>query len=150
MIVANPLIAQWREFALEELGLPRDAELDVDLLRVIMALADSGYRPPFKPEQHWLVFDKGRQVTGCHCGFRANIDSDRGYGDSVVAHLQQMARDEAVEAFLAAPVTVERTTRTILQGHRAEPERLEVWAADLARRLLVALTVTARSEGDRG
>jgi hypothetical protein len=36
---------------------------------------------------HWLVFNDEREVSGCHCGFRADLDSDCGWGDSVVEHL---------------------------------------------------------------
>ena len=36
---------------------------------------------------HWLIFNSARQVTGCACGFAADVDSDCGFGDSVVDHL---------------------------------------------------------------
>lgn len=38
-------------------------------------------------EGHWLKFNKTtREVIGCQCGFAADIDSDCGWGDSVVRH----------------------------------------------------------------
>lgn len=40
--------------------------------------------------EHWLTFVDG-QVTGCHCGYPADQDSDCGYGDSVVRHLFDVA-----------------------------------------------------------
>lgn len=36
---------------------------------------------------HWLIFNSARQITGCACGFAADVDADYGYGDSVVDHL---------------------------------------------------------------
>lgn len=35
---------------------------------------------------HWLTFASTGEVSGCHCGFRADPD-DEGYGDGVVRHL---------------------------------------------------------------
>jgi hypothetical protein len=39
------------------------------------------------PSPHWLIFDAARQITGCACGFPADLDEDCGWGDSVVDHL---------------------------------------------------------------
>lgn len=36
---------------------------------------------------HWLMFNAKREVVGCHCGFKADVDADCGWGDSVVEHL---------------------------------------------------------------
>lgn len=44
------------------------------------------------PRPHWLLFDKDRQIVGCRCGFRADMDSDCGWGDSVVEHLLEVPR----------------------------------------------------------
>lgn len=43
--------------------------------------------------EHWLIFNDGREVVGCHCGFEADNDSDCGWGDSVVEHLFRVAMD---------------------------------------------------------
>lgn len=48
---------------------------------------------PQPVSDHWLMFDAARQVTGCHCGFEADMDSDCGYGDSVVDHLLSVGND---------------------------------------------------------
>lgn len=42
---------------------------------------------------HWLVFNDERHVTGCHCGFEADVDSDCGWGDSVVDHIYNAGRN---------------------------------------------------------
>ena len=55
------------------------------------------YLPRVEEQQespHWLLFDKARQVTGCACGFRADMEEDCGYGDSVVDHLLVVGRSE--------------------------------------------------------
>jgi hypothetical protein len=45
--------------------------------------------------KHWLVFNEiGTGLTGCHCGFPADYDSDCGYGDSIVAHLLSVGLDQ--------------------------------------------------------
>lgn len=48
--------------------------------------------------QHWLVFDLSIEtpspwITGCQCGFVADVDSDMGFGDSVVDHLLSVAAE---------------------------------------------------------
>lgn len=48
-----------------------------------------------KRDGHWLVFDDERRVTGCHCGFEADMDSDCGWGDSVVDHIWNAAQHKA-------------------------------------------------------
>ena len=45
---------------------------------------------------HWLVLTNG-VVTGCHCGFYADMDADHGFGDSVIAHVWEVAQREALE-----------------------------------------------------
>ena len=40
--------------------------------------------------QHFLVFDSYHNVDACECGYPAD-DSDEGHGDSVVAHLLEVA-----------------------------------------------------------
>lgn len=51
---------------------------------------------PTPTGEHWLTFDPAtRDVTGCACGFRADLDSDCGWGDSVVAHLLDTGRGAA-------------------------------------------------------
>jgi len=41
--------------------------------------------------KHWLKWNTiARTITGCQCGFRADVDSDCGFGDSVVAHLLEV------------------------------------------------------------
>jgi hypothetical protein len=45
-----------------------------------------------RSDGHWLVFDNERRVTGCHCGFEADVDSDCGWGDSVVDHIYAAGR----------------------------------------------------------
>lgn len=47
------------------------------------------------PPLHWLLFDEGRRVIGCQCGFDADVEADAGYGDSVVAHLRGVVLREA-------------------------------------------------------
>lgn len=47
-------------------------------------------------EKHWLLFEvrSGRlMVTGCACGFEADVEADCGYGDSVVRHLLSAPRE---------------------------------------------------------
>jgi hypothetical protein len=46
--------------------------------------------------QHWLIFNVRREVTGCACGFQADVEQDFGYGDSVVDHLLGISATEAV------------------------------------------------------
>jgi hypothetical protein len=62
--------------------------------------------------EHGLVFgltdDGERSVTGCRCGFEADSEVDRGYGDSVVRHLffdvaRAACRCPMIDAYLAAP-----------------------------------------------
>ena len=43
--------------------------------------------------RHWLIFNDAREVVGCHCGVAADA-GDEGYGDSIVAHLIDVGRDE--------------------------------------------------------
>lgn len=43
---------------------------------------------------HWLIFDRDRLITGCHCGFLADVESDAGYGDSVLDHIEDVVRAE--------------------------------------------------------
>lgn len=45
---------------------------------------------PHRRLDHWLVFNGKREVVGCHCGFVADLDSDCGWGDSVVTHLLEV------------------------------------------------------------
>jgi hypothetical protein len=40
--------------------------------------------------RHWLIF-QNNAVAGCWCGFDADIDSDAGFGDSVVDHFAEAA-----------------------------------------------------------
>ena len=54
---------------------------------------------PFRPRQrvgpesiHWLLFNAAREVVGCACGFDADVESDCGWGDSVVDHLLGVAQ----------------------------------------------------------
>lgn len=45
---------------------------------------------------HWLKWDTiARTITGCQCGFAADIDSDCGFGDSVVLHLLEVGAEAA-------------------------------------------------------
>lgn len=46
---------------------------------------------------HWLVFDAERTIVGCFCGFRADVESDAGYGDTVLDHFEAVVRREAGE-----------------------------------------------------
>lgn len=48
--------------------------------------------------EHWLTFQRGRGVTGCHCGFDADL-SDEGWGFSVSQHIAAEAIREAVMAW---------------------------------------------------
>jgi hypothetical protein len=48
---------------------------------------DRATRDALKPNPHWLIFNAARAITGCACGFEADIDGDCGFGDSVVDHL---------------------------------------------------------------
>jgi len=58
-------------------------------------------------DQHWLIFADHPQggvanVTRCVCGFPADVESDCGYGDSVLKHIEaeireQIARDIEAE-----------------------------------------------------
>ena len=41
---------------------------------------------------HWLLFNAAREITGCHCGYQADMESDLGWGDSVVDHLLEQGR----------------------------------------------------------
>ncbi len=52
-------------------------------------------------DDHWLVFNDAREVTGCHCGFRAQPD-DCGWGDSVVAHLRSLPAEQQQDPEVAA------------------------------------------------
>jgi hypothetical protein len=98
-----------------------------------------------RTESHWLAFKVG-QVTGCHCGFRANLDSDRGWGDSVVAHLVQVGADAARPVHLREAAA---SLRAIAQARLATaPDPVAVARAlgleDAARRL----ESTARDHAD--
>jgi hypothetical protein len=42
-------------------------------------------------QRHWLVVQPSGAVSGCHCGFTAELD-DCGYGDSVLAHILDAER----------------------------------------------------------
>ena len=44
--------------------------------------------------KHWLKFDR-LVITGCQCGFKANTDSDCGFGDSVANHLMEVGIEAA-------------------------------------------------------
>lgn len=46
--------------------------------------------PPGR-EDHWLLFDRARRVVGCRCGFKADVEADCGWGDSVVKHLLEVS-----------------------------------------------------------
>jgi hypothetical protein len=49
-------------------------------------------------DKHWLIFgvhEGRRAVVGCQCGFQADVESDCGYGDSVVDHLLTAGRQLA-------------------------------------------------------
>lgn len=53
-------------------------------------------------DQHWLTFGtsnrfEGSRVTGCHCGFVA-AEEDEGWGDSVIRHIADVARDNVKSA----------------------------------------------------
>ena len=41
-------------------------------------------------DSHWLMFDGERRIVGCHCGFRADLEADCGWGDSVRVHLKEV------------------------------------------------------------
>ncbi|HET6911500.1 MAG TPA: hypothetical protein VFH54_19405 [Mycobacteriales bacterium] len=43
---------------------------------------------------HWLTFSDDRLIIGCHCGFVADMESDAGYGDSVLDHFEAVVRAE--------------------------------------------------------
>lgn len=47
-------------------------------------------------DTHWLRFNEQREITGCHCGFVADAESDCGWGDSVVDHLLTVPRGEGI------------------------------------------------------
>lgn len=60
--------------------------------------------PEHQPEStHWLIFGPehtdpdiaSRPVTGCACGFRADLNEDLGFGDSVVDHLLEVGANAA-------------------------------------------------------
>ncbi|WP_026931196.1 hypothetical protein [Glycomyces tenuis] len=53
-------------------------------------------------DSHWLKFNADCQVTGCQCGFRADLDSDCEFGDSVVAHLLDVGHIAQADALKAA------------------------------------------------
>jgi hypothetical protein len=59
----------------------------------------------FSSREHWLLVDQAdprRPIVGCHCGFRADVEDDGGYGDSVVDHFAAAVRAEHGEQILAA------------------------------------------------
>lgn len=47
--------------------------------------------------EHWLVFDSDHNVDACQCGYPAD-DSDEGHGDSVVAHLMEVAWQDGYQS----------------------------------------------------
>jgi hypothetical protein len=70
----------------------------------IVPLPEPPSRPGSLPgrEGHWLLFDmidhgrlQQRVVSGCHCGFKADVEADCGWGDSVVEHLIDVGRSLA-------------------------------------------------------
>lgn len=68
--------------------------------------------------EHWLIFDDERRVTGCHCGFQADMDADCGWGDSVVEHLMTTAitaRLAEAEASLKAARSALAAVREVAQ-----------------------------------
>ena len=52
---------------------------------------------------HWLIFGPEhtdpdiaqRPITGCACGYRADLNEDHGFGDSVVDHLLEVGANAA-------------------------------------------------------
>lgn len=58
---------------------------------------------PDAESNHWLLFGPehtdphivSRPVVGCACGFRADLEADGGYGDSVVDHLLEVGKATA-------------------------------------------------------
>lgn len=56
----------------------------------------SDYLTRRKDSGHWLKFIDGK-VTGCACGFVADIEADSGYGDSVLDHFEDVVRAEERE-----------------------------------------------------
>lgn len=66
-------------------------------------------------KDHWLKWDTiARTITGCQCGFKADMDSDCGFGDSVVAHLIEVgsivAAEPVPEGAMFPPVPSEEDT----------------------------------------
>lgn len=65
----------------------------------VIALADR--RAP-APSQHYLLFTQATPmpgmgpVRGCACGFRADLEEDFGWGDSVTEHLIDVGRGGGV------------------------------------------------------
>lgn len=44
-------------------------------------------------QQHWLVWETDA-VTGCHCGFKSDLNQSDGWGIDVVDHLLKVARED--------------------------------------------------------
>jgi hypothetical protein len=77
---------------------------------------------------HWLKFNNG-EIVGCQCGVRADMDSDCGWGDSVVAHLVDVGAEAARPAhYLEVATSLDRL------GHRDAARAVRSAAKDLEDR----------------
>ena len=91
-------------------------------------------------QQHWLVVDEERRITGCHCGFVADLDSDVDYGDSVLVHIIKATIEAVVSSVPAGPVEGSPLADQLADAHG---HWCEV-ADDLAARLSAAEDEVAR------
>lgn len=55
---------------------------------------------------HWLKFNKAREVTGCQCGFTATEEPGDLWGDSVVQHLLAAGADQHMRGLRFGALTV--------------------------------------------
>lgn len=90
-------------------------------------------------QEHWLLFDTrnaqpgSANVTGCHCGFKSDLNQQGGYADDVVDHLLKVGR-EAMQTILDEAYR-EDTGLTVWSEHpelRLQ-ERYEAWLDDEER-----------------
>jgi hypothetical protein len=96
-------------------------------------------------EQHWLIFDNERHVTGCHCGFPADPGDD-GYGDSIVMHLLTIGAAALSAELAEAKAEARRESNRADQWMRAHDNDLAEAEAerDAARAEAVALRTQYR------
>lgn len=61
----------------------------------VAASPDRGLAHRTDGSGHWMMFNPDRWITGCVCGFRADVEDDYGYGDSFLDHFEAVVRAEA-------------------------------------------------------